>query len=102
MVKLASRLKEPYKTEKCPVCMEIGGAAPFFELELGRVPVLVCARASCRCLFVPSYVDLKRLVIESKPEIQGVQEGASDLACKVCGKECKSALGLSSHMRSHV
>jgi hypothetical protein len=25
----------------------------------------------------------------------------SDLTCKICGKICKSKLGLGSHMRSH-
>lgn len=95
-MKLASRLREPYKTEKCPVCLEIGGAVPFFEVELGGFPMLICAKAACRCLFVPSFVDLKALVEPAEVE------ACRNLKCKVCGKECKSELGLHSHMRSHA
>ena len=111
MIKLASRLSGPYKAEKCPVCLEIGGAVPFYEVELGGVPVLVCAKVGCRCLWVPSYVDLRGMV-EVRPELintivppdllETAREMVADLACKVCGKECKSSLGLGSHMRSHA
>ncbi len=32
---------------------------------------------------------------------ESTTEGANDLVCSVCGRECKSALGLKSHMRTH-
>ena len=98
-MKVASRLRLPYSVEKCPVCLEVGGAVPFFELELGGVPILICAKPACRCLFVPSFVDLKAL-IEAESEVV-VEPDDTSLTCRVCGKECKSALGLGSHMRSH-
>lgn len=109
-MKVASRLKMPYNLEKCPVCLEIGGAVPFFETELGGVPVLICAKVSCRCLFVPSFVDLRALVkpveVVDAPAVPVVKDPAfpvdGSFACTVCGKWCKSALGLGSHMRSHA
>ena len=36
---------------------------------------------------------------EPSPELP--QPDSSPLTCSVCGKECKSALGLASHARSH-
>jgi hypothetical protein len=35
------------------------------------------------------------------PEAPTPEPPANELVCHVCGKECKSAFGLQSHMRSH-
>jgi len=37
-----------------------------------------------------------------KPEAtESMPEVTDDLKCPVCGRECKSAIGLKSHMRTH-
>ncbi len=106
-MKRASRLKDPYKTEKCPVCKEIGGGVPFFEAVIpgakvtevvGKVgvgsplPVLICAKPACRCLWVPSFVDLGGMVPEDK-----------EFRCEFpgCGKSFGVKVALIGHMRSH-
>ena len=104
-MKVASRLRLPYSVEKCPVCLEIGGASPFFELELGGVPVLICAKPACRCLFVPSFVDLRAFVKVEPIKEESVRipiDGSFACDFPGCGKWCKSPLGLASHKRSHA
>ncbi len=99
-MKRASRLRDPYKTEKCPVCKEIGGGVPFFETGLTGLsvkldkplPVLICAKPACRCMWVPSFVDLEGMVPEEK-----------EFKCEFpgCGESFGVHIALMGHMRSH-
>ena len=88
-MRIASRFDDRYKTEKCPVCLSI--SQNFMELSENTLGCLYCG-----CVFVPKFIR-KGLDIKALLEAQ-----SKELICEVCGKVCKSALGLTSHMRSHA
>jgi len=76
-------------SDMCPKCRLLRQNFPMFEME--GFKILLCMQPSCGTLFVPKSerekIDMKTLM--------------NPLACSVCGKTCKNALGLNSHMRSH-
>lgn len=50
---------------------------------------------------LPQHPDLEDQAVFSDDADIEVKRGGNKLACPVCGKLCKSPLGLNSHMRSH-
>lgn len=82
-MKIASRFE--YKTEKCPICLNISQN----HLILGDT-LWGCLR--CGCVFVPKFirdlVDVKALLVAQDKKY----------ICE-CGREFKNGLGLASHKR---
>lgn len=57
--------------------------------------VMMC----CPACSAPLVIDGRLNVIEEEKKSVDIDDS---LTCKVCGKQCKSLLGLNSHMRSHA
>lgn len=77
----------PAASMLCPHCS--GRLAPSGKLRIKPEPEAVKTQAQ-----------KNQERIEAVMSIE-VEKGADDLTCKICGKICKSKLGLGSHMRSH-
>jgi hypothetical protein len=101
--RVASRWDKRYELEKCPVCKN--AFQDFLELS---EDLLGCF--SCGVVFVPKHVkdseyagkkvQLEKQLAEVKEEdVEPGTPGA--LKCSICGKLCKSKLGLMSHQRKH-
>ena len=75
--------------ETCAVCKK-NETARLMDAGWGeKLPVCT------DCLTSGRWQELLPEATESAPE------ATNDLLCSVCGKECKSAFGLKSHMRTH-
>lgn len=86
--RLHSRHK--YK-DVCPVCR--GGFSDFGGIE-GLDGLVFCEKCGI--------LKIRNDVLADFPVWKlGLLKPAPVFACKVCGKECKSALGLFSHGKSH-
>ncbi len=91
--------------ELCEVC---GKNETARLMDVGGEKKLVCTD----CLTSGRWRELLPAPVEPEPEsvvepepmpeaTESTPEATNDLVCPVCGKECKSALGLKSHMRTH-
>ena len=76
----------PAAAMQCPHCS--GRLAPSGKLRIKPEPEPVKTQAQKNQEVIDAFED-------------EVERPVNDLICKVCGKECKSALGLLSHSRSH-
>lgn len=106
--RVASRFDDRYKLEKCPQCKT--AFQDFMELS---EDLLACF--SCGSAFIPkSLKDSewggKKVQLEKQLlEVTDIEsEDGTGMKCtmldedgKVCGKVCKSKLGLMAHQRSH-
>lgn len=111
-MRVASKFEEEYKGERCPKCSEV-----FSNFIIIDDSLLACYK--CGTVFVRKfirdreYIRVKtQLAIQAKEKEKTVKdedivhkrptiEGTDTWLCKVCGKLCKSKLGLASHMRTH-
>ena len=76
--------------EKCPRCLTI--FQDFIDLDKG---LLGCYR--CGSVFVSK--DIRDAEYRCKKE--KLEKLKESLKCHICGKACKSKLGLTSHLKSH-
>ena len=91
--KAASRFDPKYELNKCPQCKVI--RRNFILVSDG---MLGCS--DCGCVFIAKRVreDFK---LHLKEILEAQDQAITGFKCEVCGKVCKSKLGLGSHMRSH-
>jgi hypothetical protein len=76
----------PAAAMQCPHCS--GRLAPSGKLRIKPDPEPIKTQAQKNQEAIDAFEDK-------------AEKPVNDLICKVCGKECKSKLGLHSHMRSH-
>ncbi|GEM_PF-2403986 len=90
-MRIASRFDDRFKTEKCPVCLNISQNFMDFGDCLG------CLR--CGCIFVPKFIraelDIKAL-LEAQLKVE--EDKKKEFVCE-CGKDCTNALGLFNHKK---
>lgn len=101
--RIASRFDERYKDEKCPQCKT--AFQDFMELSEDLLACFLCGVA-----FVPKSLkdseylgkkaQLEKQLSEMKPE-DVESTDAKGIKCSLCGKICKSKLGLMAHQRVH-
>ena len=106
--RIASRFDDRYKLDKCPQCKS--GFQDFMELS---EDLLACF--SCGVAFVPKILkdfewagkkaQLERQLLEvtdiESEDGKGLKCTMLDGDGKVCGRVCKSKLGLMAHQRKH-
>lgn len=101
--RVASRFDKKYEGEKCPVCKT--AFQDFLEFS---DDLLGCF--SCGATFVPKVArsseftgkrdQIERQLSEMK-DVFTDEKDPEGIKCTICGKVCKSKLGLMSHQRSH-
>ena len=87
----------PAAAMQCPHCS--GRLAPSGKLRIKPDPEPVKTQAQTNQEIIDA-VERSENDRWVEPVVE-IGKPANDLICKVCGKECKSKLGLHSHMRSH-